>query len=210
MTTILVFGQSKKEQIELLQDQIDSLKKVTLILEQKNQSLHSKLENLEDQIFDSINRMNSRIKLSNDSISVIIKKMNLNLKYLNQKIDSITKNHVASIQDPRFEGEWEPYSKGYWGTGTFNLFNGKLTFTNNGIVDYNVISFNGEEYLLKLNKDVDNSNQFYVKLGLIYLEDGNTYMEVSFYEKEVDGLNGMLKTKMEGGNYGSWGLYTKK
>jgi hypothetical protein len=210
MTSILVFGQSKKEQIELLQDQIDSLQEVILILEQKNESLYSTLENLEDQFIDSINRINSRVNLSNDSISIVINKMNSNFETLNLRIDSLTNVRVETIEDPSFEGEWEAYSKSFWGTGTFFLKKGMLNFSNYGLVEYAIIDYNGEEYLLKLNKDVDGGDQFYMKMGVVYSEGVDTYMEVAFYEKEADGLKDMLKTKMKSGYYGSWGLYTKK
>ena len=57
-----------------------------------------------------------------------------------------------------------------------------MTFDNAGEINYELIDFNGEECLIKLNKDVDNSNQYFMKLGVIY-DDGEVSMEIAFYEK---------------------------
>lgn len=209
LNTMFSFSQSKKEQIEILQNQLDSIKIEMSKMKQRDDSITLKINTFEFQLEKLSQRLNTSIKNINDSISKEITKIKMNQFLNSQIIDSILKPKVSMIIDKRFEGTWEAYSKGYWGTGTFHIFNGKITFDNSGEVNYELIDFNGEEYLIKLNKDVDNSNQYIMKLGVIY-NDGEVFMEIAFYEKEIDGRKGMLKTKGEGGNYGSWGLYTKK
>ena len=209
LNTMFSFSQSKKEQIEILQNQLDSIKIEMSKMKQRDDSIAIKINAFEFKLENVYQRLNTSIKNNNDSISKEINKIKKNQFLTSQKIDSILKSKGSMIIDERFEGTWEAYSKGYWGTGTFHIFNGKITFDNSGEVNYELIDFNGEEYLIKLNKDVDNSNQYIMKLGVIY-NDGEVFMEIAFYEKEIDGRKGMLKTKGEGGNYGSWGLYTKK
>ena len=210
LNSIFVFSQSKKEQIELLQNQLDSIKIEMNHMKQREDSIVLEMKAIEFVFEKLIQNMNTSIQYSNDSISKEIDKIKRGQTYAFQKLDSILKPKALLILDDRFVGKWQAYSKVYWGTGDFQIFDGIMTFKNEGIVNYELIDFNGQEYLIKINIDIDNSNQYYMKLGVIYNEGDENYMEVAFYEKELDGRRGMLKTIGEGGNYGSWGLYTKK
>jgi hypothetical protein len=217
LATNQLFAQSKKEQINLMQNQIDSLKHVV-------QFKNSEIEFLKSE--NNANQINFQKALKNegiinnrivDSLNIVIGNLDSHLVVLTQKCDSLssTKKSDLFINDEMFYGNWGAYSKVYWENGNFCIKNGQLIYEKYGIVDYELIHYNGKEYLLKLNKDINGDNLLYLKLGVIYNEDElNTFMEVAFYETEKDGLNDMIMKRSldedeHHWNPQIWGLYEK-
>jgi hypothetical protein len=83
----------------------------------------------------------------------------------------------------------------------------RIEFIRKGKVKFQILKYDGKEYILKINKNVDSG--YFMRLGPItpsqYFE--GLEMEVAYYESEKKALS---RRNNEIGDASSWGIYVKE
>lgn len=115
--------------------------------------------------------------------------------------------HNQGIKDKAFLGAWTALSNNHVSIcGDMIITPGKIDFAKKGRVDFDVIKYDGKEYILKINRNVDAG--LFMRLGPIvpsrYSKDFE--MEVAYYSSEAKAL---AKRKGRIDNASSWGIYIR-
>ena len=112
------------------------------------------------------------------------------------------------IEDKAFLGDWLALSRNHMSiSGDMVITPDKITFSKKGHVEFDIIKFDGKEYILKINKDVDDG--YFMRIGPITTSEysGKPEMEVVYYESRDKAL---AKRKDRYSNSSSWGVYIKE
>jgi len=110
LNTLFSFSQSKKEQIEILQNQLDSIKIEMSKMKQRDDSITLKINTFEFQLEKVNQKLNTSIKSNTDSISKEINKIKMNQFLTLQKIDSILKPKTFTLTDKTVKFLWRDSS----------------------------------------------------------------------------------------------------
>lgn len=114
---------------------------------------------------------------------------------------------ASAIIDKAFLGSWTAYSKNYVSiSGDMVVTQNTIEFNRRGKVKFQILKYDGKEYILKINKNVDSG--YFMRLGPItsskYFE--GLEMEVAYYESKENALS---KRNGKIGDASSWGIYVK-
>jgi hypothetical protein len=105
----------------------------------------------------------------------------------------------STIDDESFLGNWAALSKNHRSiSGDMTVTPDSILFAKKGDVSYQVLKFDGKEYILKIDRDVDYG--FFMRLGPI----DSTSIEVAFFQTVEEAL---AKRKDSIGEASSWGIY---
>lgn len=116
--------------------------------------------------------------------------------------------HNQGIKDKAFLGAWTALSNNHVSIcGDMMITPGKIDFAKKGRVDFDVIKYDGKEYILKINRNVDAG--LFMRIGPIVPSQHTEEldMEVAFYQSEAKAL---AKRKDRIDNASSWGIYIRK
>ena len=111
----------------------------------------------------------------------------------------------GGIHSDRFLGEWKAFSRNHMSiSGDMVVEQDRITFSRKGTVRFEVVSFDGREYILQLSDVVDAGR--IMRLGPVSSADYGEQMEVAYY-----GDADSVETPREHPHSGSasWGLYVR-
>lgn len=108
----------------------------------------------------------------------------------------------AEIADPGFQGKWSALSKNHDAIlGDLVVSQGKLAFAKKGEVSFEVLRFDGREYILKLNREVDDG--LFMRVGPVREDE----LEVASYRSREEAL---APRKQAIDHASSWGVYVRE
>lgn len=115
--------------------------------------------------------------------------------------------HKQGIKDKAFLGTWSALSNNHVSIcGDMIIAPGYIDFAKKGRIAFEVIQYDGKEYILKINRNVDSG--LFMRIGPIvpsqHTEDLD--MEVAYYQTEAKAL---AKRKDRTDNASSWGIYIR-
>jgi hypothetical protein len=113
----------------------------------------------------------------------------------------------AEITNKNILGEWIAYSENHMAIGgDINVKPTSIEYKKHGEVNFKILKASESEYILELDKDVDDG--IFMRIGPIRKSWSDDYLdlEVAYYETADKALK---KRTSSMSNASSWGIYTK-
>jgi hypothetical protein len=113
----------------------------------------------------------------------------------------------AEITNKNILGEWIAYSENHMAIGgDINVKPTSIEYKKHGEVNFKILEASESEYILQLDKDVDDG--IFMRIGPIRKSWSDDYLdlEVAYYETADKALK---KRTSSMSNASSWGIYTK-
>lgn len=119
------------------------------------------------------------------------------------KQNTATEKSKKNVLSKKFLGDWTAMSKNHVSiSGDMKVEGNKLTFSKKGELEFEILKYNGKEYILKISKNVDSGS--FMRLGPISSSENSQEIQVAYYESEDKAL---AERKSDQENAMSWGVY---